>query len=622
MSVAIPKAAVPEAAPDFCLGPRVFRAVQVRPYERAAGEPLYRPLAVYTLDPSASRRLGAETTAQVPFERLEPGPTGRLFKVDNLDGARGVRYHSADLDDPFVLMNRGYKPSSADPRFHQQMVYAVCSSVYEVFRRALGRDPVWGFGAHDCENATHQDYPQLLLRPHAGEQRNAYYDKEKGELCFGYYRADEVAGRNLPGGFVFTCLSHDIVAHEVTHALLDGLRAHFDIPSSPDVLAFHEAFADLVAIFQHFRHDALLKDAVARSRGALRDKHVLNALADQFGKTTGSGRALRSALLELDAGETPSYSAADAPEQPHERGSLLVSAVFEAFFTLYERKTADLFALATGGTGCLPEGDIPGTLRDALADVAEKLAAQFLNICIRAVDYCPPVDVSFGDYLRAVITADYDLVPDDPWAYREAWIDAFAAHGIYPQGVGSLSEEAVRWQPASGLPEIAGLRFGALEFDGDPARPADASELTRQATALGEVVAHPDYLAAFALVPPGQAADGSRVYPPCVESVRALRRVGPNGQVAFDLVAEVTQRRVVEDGVADGARSFTTYGGATVILGARGEVRYVIGKNVMDEARLHAQRRFMASPVGQHYWQGDGAGQVPAHNLFSLLHRG
>ena len=37
-------------------------------------------------------------------------------------------------------------------------------------------------------------------------------------------------GRNLPGSWVFTCLSHDIIAHEVSHALLDTLRTHFTLP--------------------------------------------------------------------------------------------------------------------------------------------------------------------------------------------------------------------------------------------------------------------------------------------------------------------------------------------------------------------------------------------------------
>ena len=42
-----------------------------------------------------------------------------------------------------------------------------------------------------------------------------------GTLQFGYFHADEKnPGRNLPGQTVFTCLSHDIVVHEATHALV------------------------------------------------------------------------------------------------------------------------------------------------------------------------------------------------------------------------------------------------------------------------------------------------------------------------------------------------------------------------------------------------------------------
>ena len=35
-------------------------------------------------------------------------------------------------------------------------------------------------------------------------------------------------------------------------------------------------------------------------------------------------------------------------------------------------------------------------------------------MCIRALDYCPAVDITFGEYLRALITADLDAVPNDP----------------------------------------------------------------------------------------------------------------------------------------------------------------------------------------------------------------
>ena len=53
-------------------------------------------------------------------------------------------------------------------------------------------------------------------------------------------------------------------------------------------------------------------------------------------------------------------------------------------------------------------------------------------MCIRALDYLPPVDVTFGEYLRALITADFDLVADDRYNYRVAFIDAFRTGALLP----------------------------------------------------------------------------------------------------------------------------------------------------------------------------------------------
>ena len=62
---------------------------------------------------------------------------------------------------------------------------------------------------------------------------------------------------------------------------------------------------------------------------------------------------------------------------------------------------ADLRRIATKGTGILPEGDIHPDLAKRFADEAVKAAGRVLTICIRAIDYLPPVDITFGDYLRA-----------------------------------------------------------------------------------------------------------------------------------------------------------------------------------------------------------------------------
>lgn len=44
-----------------------------------------------------------------------------------------------------------------------------------------------------------------------------------------------------------TCLSQDIIAHETAHAILHSMRSRSVEATNPDSLAFHEAFADIIA---------------------------------------------------------------------------------------------------------------------------------------------------------------------------------------------------------------------------------------------------------------------------------------------------------------------------------------------------------------------------------------
>jgi hypothetical protein len=134
--------------------------------------------------------------------------------------------------------------------------------------------------------------------------------------------------------------------------------------------------------------------------------------------------------------------------EPHDRGSILVSAVFDAFVAIYESRTVDLRRIASGGTGILQDGELHPDLVNRLAEEAVKSAKHVLTMCIRALDYCPPVDIDFGDYLRALITADRDVVVNDTRCYRLAFIDAFRQHGIYPRKLRSLSEESLLWDHA------------------------------------------------------------------------------------------------------------------------------------------------------------------------------
>lgn len=583
-------------------------------YEHQIDDPIYRPLRIFTLDPTTSRLEGATALVNVPYEPLQQGPEGKLFKIEDHTDCHEGRCTPADLEDRKVLLKNGYEPSSSDLRFHRQMVYAVCSTVYATFRAALGRE--LGLGS-----SWHVGHGKLVIRPHAFQGRNAYYDEARHELHFGYYEAgEEVTGRTLPGSCVYACLSHDIITHELTHVLLHNLRRHFIEPSSLDTLAFHEAFADLVAIFQHFSYKEVVLTAIRKWRGSLEQAELLTNLAQQFGHTE-AGAAVRSAIDVKSDTETPAFY--DPSLEPHKLGSILVSAVFEAFITVFKRKTARYIRLATQGTGVLPkEGELPAELQNILAEKASRLASQFLSICIRAVDYCPPVDVRFGDYLRALITADYNLVPDDPWAYREALIDAFRRRRLHPREVTSYSEEDLLWRPTQKpLPCIAPLSFAELKFQGDPGRPFSGKELRRQACVLGEFITQRENLREFGLVAedePEIAQAGDQVSLPVIESIRSARRIGPNGQIVFDSVAEIVQKRSVRGG--NGQEAFDYYGGCTVILGPNGAVRYVITKSVIGKGRLERRQAFLQSEAGKRYWTRDnGMLQPNRATLFKFL---
>lgn len=449
--------------------------------------PPYRRLAVFSLDPAADSQfegsLISRSVLPVRWESVEPGPVGEYLEVVDADPSSGAVYDPVDLNNHDLLAQDGLQPSTGNPQFHQQMTYAVAMRTIENFERVLGRTVLWAERRYD-QNANaiidpeHRYVQRLRIYPHALRDPNAYYSPAKAALLFGYFNATTTDPRDeLPGGLVFTCLSHDIVAHETTHAILDGMHRRMLDPSNIDMLAFHEAFADIVAIFQHFTMPGLLLDQIQRTRGNLRNNNLLAQLATQFARATGQGQALRNALGTADADgnrSRPDPTALGRTTEPHERGAILVAAVFDAFVRMYESRVADLRRIASGGTGVLPDGEIHPDLARRFAEEAVRLSQRVLNMCIRTVDYMPPVDATFGDFLRALVTADSDFFPDDPRRYRLAFIEAFRERGIYPLDVRALAEDALKWQPlpdgarepmARFMPPASVLRTMAAAYD-------------------------------------------------------------------------------------------------------------------------------------------------------------
>lgn len=416
--------------------------------------PNRRRLRIFSFDPALAARYDlvgmSGITIDIPWEKdLKPGPIGEYVEVIDIDPGSKAAYAPIDLNSPSLLATDGFQPSESNPGFHQQMCYAVAMKTIEHFERALGRKALWS--SHRYGNDYQENYvPRLRIYPHALRQQNAFYSPQKKALLLGYFATTAKDGKNTPGTTVFSCLSHDIIAHETTHALLDGVHPRFNEPVNEDVLAFHEAFADIVALFQHFSYPGVLRDQIARTRGDLARQSVLGQLAQQFALASGRGDALRSYLgKKNDKGEweatKPDPSILEETSEPHDRGAILVAAVFSAFSKVYQARTRDLFRIATEGTGVLRDGDIHPDLVNRLAEEAQRAAERALQMCIRAIDYCPPVGITFGAYLRAIVTADHDVNPVDAQNWRLAFIESFREWGISPRNARSMAEDSLIW---------------------------------------------------------------------------------------------------------------------------------------------------------------------------------
>lgn len=547
-------------------------------------DPARRPLKVYAFDPSLGRMMGNYFTLNVRYEPLAPGPIGARFAVVDYDGHTKRYYTPIDLDQPALLLRDGLDPSESDPRFHQQMVYAVASETLERFEVALGRRVTWRHGQRNA---------RLNLHPHAMREANAFYSRDAQGILFGYFSAGESPDGNvIPGQTIFTCLSHDIIAHEVTHAVIDGIREHFTEPTNIDVAAFHEAFADLSALFRHFSHEEALLETLQRTGGllygpslaaeadgvgsspaavgaGLRADNPLVNLARQFGQVSNHGAGLRSALDQpANANDIKTKT------EPHARGAILVAAMFDAYFTTYIRRTADLFRVYRAGGGARDAVDLPSSLATLLAERASKTADMFFLICARALDYCPPVDVTFGDFLRAVITADLDLYPVDPHNVRDSIMQAFRRRGIVPPGARYFSEEALRWDEASpDLPAVTGLVFG------DPnGLTADEKDIDGQV------------LRAYAKANAAALGFDPARGPIAVPSFHPMFRLGEDGVLRIDMVVEMIQTTVEHfDPANPKLGTFSMRAGVTLMIASQ---------PIVDDRRCDPRIRFVIAKRG------------------------
>src|SRR5262249_23262978 len=240
-----------------------------------------------------------------------------------------------------------------------------------------------------------------------------------------------------------------------------------------------------------------------------------------------------------------------------------------------------------------------------LADEAAGSAQHVLEMCIRALDYCPPVDITFGDYLRAIVTADYEFDPIDQYHHRIAFAEAFRRRGLVPENVRTLSVDGLLWRPTAAAPDED--TDVVLKFVRRWAVDIGSWNLSRSREQLFHLMEDRRAALHRYLRPKIDQAVLSGIDPALpfeVHSIRPSLRTEWNEWTRLQWVIELTQReRQFFDGslARNGNRPADYYfrGGCTLIVDAHtGEIRYSIKKR-LDAVRRERQRAFVLDDLNE-----------------------
>lgn len=550
-----------------------------------------RELTIIAQDPSVKiKGKILRTQVEIPAEELQPGPWGYRVHTIDYDSSTSTLYQPLKYPslkdgvdgDPF----KGASDAKllSDPNFHAQNTYAIVMRILARFEFALGRRVSWRFDSH-----------QIKVAPHAFADANAFYSDRDQALMFGYF-----PGRK---GMVYCSLSHDIVAHETTHALLDGLRERYTDPSSPEQAAFHEGFADIVALLSVFSLTGIVEtlidlnaprrnaSQIARKLLTIEElrRSMLLGLAKEMGQELPAirGNVLRRSVELVPARD---YIKQREFEEPHRRGEILVATVMNAFLSVWVKRLKALGQIA------------PGALdRGRVVEEGAAVADYLLTMVIRALDYAPPVNLEFCDFLSAILTSDREINPNDSkYKFRETLRQSFVSYGISPRSEGTPGDPGI-WLGPEGQLSNERIHFESLQRD-------------------------PDEVFRFIWDNRGPLKFCENAYSR-VLSVRPCLRIGPDGFALRETVAEYMQilelqagelrknkkLRIAVPEEMPNDQEIRLTGGGALIFDEYGKLKFHI-ENRLDDGERQSQRL-------EYLW-GYGYYRNPASfRNFASLHR-
>lgn len=358
-------------------------------------------------DPLVARKYGLwPVEAKLDCVTVGDGPTSARVAVVDYNADLDQRFASAQL-----LKDRtGFRGIAGlsntkildDFTFHQVNVWGIIEQVLGRLEddNALARPIPWASGLG-----------RLLVLPHAGYQENAFYDRGTGALHLFYFQAPD-------GRPIYTCLSHDIVAHELGHAILDGLKPGYNEVCSAETAGFHEYFGDAIAIMASLRNREVAKLVTTDAPERLPARTVVSKIASEFGAAI---RGMAEQEYLRGAWNNRKMKDLRGTYEEHDWSEILTGVYYNLLQYLYRRNLRDI-----------PKERGKGQKQYRAMRALIRAADQTANVMLRAIDYCPPVDLRYDEYARALLRADEVAYPVDSYGIRAELERIFKLRGLVP----------------------------------------------------------------------------------------------------------------------------------------------------------------------------------------------
>jgi hypothetical protein len=222
---------------------------------------------------------------------------------------------------------------------------------------------------------------------------------------------------------------------------------------------------------------------------------------------------------------------------------------------------------------------------------------------IRALDYCPPTDLQFCDFLSALLTADREIRPNDTkYDFRKTIRESFGEYGIVPT---SKAPDGV-WEPPG-------------------------CELHYERAHRESLMRDPDEV--FRFIWENRLALGldEDAYTRVLSVRPCVRLNADDGFILKETVAEYYQNLTAQaselkhlgikqpDGMDDD-QQLTLYGGGTLIFDEYGRVKFHIRNRILNPERQSSRLKYLWL-FGHFSSRQPPEREAPPDRRFALMHQ-